>query len=51
MNNADLEKEVKRLVHLNSYEKGLVCTVDILLQLDYLAKKDCETGGLDELNI
>jgi hypothetical protein len=42
MNNADLEKEVKRLVHLNSYEKGLVCSVDILLQLDYLTKKDYE---------
>ncbi|AFU69652.1 hypothetical protein P700755_002952 [Psychroflexus torquis ATCC 700755] len=42
MNNADLEKEVKRLVHLNSYEKGLVCTVDIMLQLGYLTKKDYE---------
>jgi hypothetical protein len=39
MNNADLEKEVKRLVHLNRYEKGYVCSVDILLQLDYLTKK------------
>lgn len=42
MNNADLEKEVKRLVHLNRYEKGNVCSVDILLQLDYLTKKDYE---------
>ena len=42
MNNADLEKEVKRLVHLNRYEKGLVCAVDILLQLDLLTKKDYE---------
>jgi len=42
MNNADLEKEVKRLVHLNHYEKGYVCAVDILLQLDYIAKKDYE---------
>ena len=28
MNNTDLEKEVKRLVHLNHYEKGYVCAVD-----------------------
>ena len=42
MNNADLEKEVKRLVHSNRYEKGLVCAVDILMQLDYLIKKDYE---------
>ncbi|MDO9339493.1 MAG: hypothetical protein Q7T72_03090 [Bacteroidales bacterium] len=42
MNNADLDKEVKRLVHLNRYEKGYVCVVDILLQLDYLTKKDYE---------
>jgi hypothetical protein len=52
MNNADLEKEVKRLVHLNRYEKGLVCSVDILLQLDYLTKKDYENwrfGRVDYL--
>ncbi len=42
MNNIDLEKEVKRLVHLNHHEKGYVCAVDLLLQLDYLTKKDYE---------
>lgn len=42
MNNADLEKKVKRLVHSNRYEKGYVCSVDILLQLDFLSKKDYE---------
>ena len=42
MNNVDLEKKVKSLVHLNSYEKGLVCAVDILLELNYLTKKDYE---------
>lgn len=42
MNNADLDKKVKQLVHQNRYEKGFVCAVDILLQLDYLAKKDYE---------
>lgn len=42
MNNSDLEKEVKRLVHLNRFEKGYVCSVDILLQLNCLTKKDYE---------
>lgn len=42
MNNTDLDKEVKRLVHQNRYEKGYVCAVDILMQLDYLVKKDYE---------
>jgi hypothetical protein len=42
MNSADLDKEVKRLVNSNRYEKGYVCAVDILLQLDYLTKKDYE---------
>ncbi len=42
MNNVDLDKEIKKLVHLNRYEKGYVCAVDILMQLDYLTKKDYE---------
>lgn len=52
MNNVDLEKKVKSLVHLNRYEKGLVCAVDILLQLKYLTKKDYENwrfGRVDYL--
>lgn len=52
MNNADLDKEVKRLVHLNRYEKGYVCPVDILMQLDYLSKNDYENwrfGRVDYL--
>lgn len=52
MNNADLDKEGKRLVHQNRYEKGFVCTVDILMQLDYLTKKDYEDwrfGRIDYL--
>lgn len=40
MNNVNLEKEVKRLVHLNRYEKGIVCAVDILKQLNFLTNKD-----------
>ncbi|MDF1550166.1 MAG: hypothetical protein P1P88_20235 [Bacteroidales bacterium] len=42
MKNIDLDKEVKRLVHQNRYEKGFVCAVDILMQLNYLTKKDYE---------
>ncbi|MFW5804202.1 MAG: hypothetical protein ACOCWG_03115 [bacterium] len=42
MNNKEIEKEVKRLVHQNRYEKGFVCAVDILMQLNYLTKKDYE---------
>ncbi len=52
MNNADIDKEVKRLAHLNRYEKGYVCAVDILFQLDYLKKKDYEdwrSGKIDYL--
>ena len=53
MNNADLTKEVKRLVHMNRHEKGYVCAVDI--QLGYLTKKDYEdwrfgrTGYLEKV--
>ncbi|WP_339740093.1 hypothetical protein [uncultured Sunxiuqinia sp.] len=52
MNNTDLEKEVKRLVHSNRYEKGYVCAVDVLLQLGYLTKVDYESwrfGRVDYL--
>lgn len=42
MNNHDIDKEVKRLVHQNRYEKGFVCAVDVLMQLDYLSKKNYE---------
>ncbi|MDZ7741067.1 MAG: hypothetical protein U5Q03_04775 [Bacteroidota bacterium] len=42
MNNKDIDKEVKSLVHQNRYEKGFVCAVDVLMQLDYLTKKDYE---------
>lgn len=40
MNNTDLDKDVKRLVHKNVYDKGFVSVVDILLQQNYLTKKD-----------
>lgn len=35
-----LDKDVKRLVHKNVYDKGFVSVVDILLQQNYLTKKD-----------
>ena len=47
-------KDVKRLVHQNRYDKGYVCVVDILLQLDYLTKKDYEDwrfGRVDYLEM
>ncbi len=50
MNNVDLEKKVKSLVHLNRYEKGLVCAVDILLELNYLTKKDYENWRFGRVN-
>lgn len=52
MNNIDLDKKVKRLVHSNRNGKGYVCSVDILLQLNYLTKKDYEDwrfGRIDYL--
>jgi ribosomal protein L35 len=52
MNNAELKKEVKRLVHNNRHKKGYVCAVDILIQLNYLSKEDYEAwrfGRVDYL--
>ena len=52
MNNVDLKKKVKSLVHSNRFEKGIVCAVDILMQLNYLSKKDYEDwrfGRIDYL--
>lgn len=42
MNNGDLDKEVKKIMHTNLYKKGYVCAVDILIQLEYLSIKDYE---------
>jgi hypothetical protein len=52
MNNIELEKKVKSLVHSLRYEKGIVCAVDILLRLECLSKKDYEDwrfGNIDYL--
>lgn len=42
MNNIDLDNEIKKLVSKNRFDKGYVCAVDILIQLDYLTNKDYE---------
>lgn len=42
MNSIDLEKKIKSLVLSLRYEKGIVCSIDILIGLDYLSKKDYE---------
>ena len=52
LNSTDLDKDVKRLVHENVYDKGFVCVVDILLQQNYLTKKDYDdwrSGRVDYL--
>ncbi|MGV8815794.1 MAG: hypothetical protein ACOH2D_16950 [Gelidibacter sp.] len=52
MNNTDLDRDVKRLIHKNLYDKGFVCVVDILLQQNYLTKKDYDdwrSGRVDYL--
>ena len=55
MNNTDLEKNITRLVSELSDEKGYICSVDILLGLNYLAKSDYEkwrngqVGCLEEI--
>lgn len=50
MNNAELNKKVKKLVHLNFHEKGYVCSVDIIMQLGYLTKKDYENWRFGRVN-
>ena len=50
MNNKDLEKKVKRLVHQNRYKKGFVCAVDILLQLNYLTEKEYKDWRFGRIN-
>lgn len=42
MNNIELEKKIKSCVHALAYEKGYVCSIDVLLKLGYLSKKDLE---------
>jgi len=52
MNTIELEKKVKQLVHSLAYEKGFVCSVDVLQKLAYLSKDDYESwrfGRIDYL--
>lgn len=48
MNNIELEAKVKSLVHSLKYEKGYVCSIDVLLRLEYLTKKTMKIGDLAE---
>ncbi|MEO6721780.1 MAG: hypothetical protein ABIN67_15635 [Ferruginibacter sp.] len=43
MNTIELEKKVKQLVHSLAYEKGFVCSVDVLIGLNYLSTADYES--------
>ena len=43
MNTIELEKKVKQIAHSLLYEKGFICSVDILLRLEYLSKEDYES--------
>ncbi len=42
MNNAEIEKRTKSVLHSLIYEKGYVCAVDVFLKLGYLTQKDYE---------
>ena len=43
MNNLELEQKVKRITNELINEKGYICSVDVLLELSYLSKKDYES--------
>lgn len=42
MNNVDLEKTIRRIISELSDEKGYICSIDVLLGLNYLTKTDYE---------
>jgi len=42
MKNTDLEKNIKHIISELSDEKGYICSIDVLLGLNYLAKTDYE---------
>jgi len=42
MNNKDLEKKTTSILNSLIYEKGYICSVDVLLRLEYLTQKDYE---------
>ena len=52
MNNIDLEKKIKQIISDLSDEKGYICSIDVLLGLEYLSKTDYEkwrNGQVDYL--
>lgn len=42
MNNKELEKKTTAIINSLIYEKGYICSVDVLLRLEYLTQKDYE---------
>ncbi len=40
MNNKELEKKTTAIINSLIYEKGYICSVDVLLRLEYLTQKD-----------
>jgi hypothetical protein len=40
MNNKELEKKTTSILTSLIYEKGYICSIDVLVRLDYLTKKD-----------
>jgi hypothetical protein len=42
MNNQEIQMRIKKLIHSLLHEKGYVCSVDILMGLNILSKKDHE---------
>ena len=40
MKDSELEKQIIKIIHELSDKKGVICSVDILIQLDYLSQVD-----------
>ena len=49
MNNKELENKVNSYTHELIMEKGYVCSVDILLKLEYISKKDYDAWRLGKV--
>ena len=50
MNNQDLEKKIKEIVHSATYEKGFVSSIDVLISLEYLKQKDYDAWRLGKVD-
>lgn len=42
MNNIELEKRITEIINDLSLEKGYICSIDVLIKLNYLAQADYE---------